>query len=111
MDCEMFGVELKLNQNEICRFAFIKLVEAVVVEEGGLLRLMLESLPPNLRAEFSMLCDLKFSRSAIESLFFDVLRLSDELLSLEEFKLLSERLSEDEHDCERSINELLLRLS
>lgn len=101
MDC-------KEVQNEICRFAFSKLVEAVDDDDDGRLRLMFESLPPNFLADFSTLV-MKFSRNAIVSLFLDELRLREELLSRDEFKLLSERLN-DEHDCDRS-SELLLRRS
>lgn len=85
-------------------------MEAVDVDGWDLLRLMFESLPPNFRADFSTL-DMKFSRSAVVSLFLDVLRLSEELLSLDEFKLLSERLSDDEHDWESRRREELLRRS
>jgi hypothetical protein len=78
-----------------------KLEEA---EEEVAGRLMFESLP-NFLVDFSTL-DMKFSLSAVESLFFEELRLSEELLSLEEFKLLSERLREDERDWE-NIDEVL----
>lgn len=77
-----------------------------------------ESLPPNFIAEFSLLDARKFSRKAPLSLFFDELRLSDELLSLsfEEFnEPMSMKLSEcekfsDEHDCDINSNELFLRM-
>lgn len=85
--------EEKVHQNEICRLAFSKLVEAVVVDDVGLL--MFESLPLNFLADFSLLA-MKFSRSAVVWLFFDELRLIDEMLISDKFKLLSQRLSDDE---------------
>jgi hypothetical protein len=69
---------------------------------------MFESLP-NFLVDFSTLV-MKFSLSAIESLFFEELRFNDELLSLDEFKLLSDRLREDESDWE-NIDEVLRRAS